>query len=178
MKVKIGKYVSRWNSGIYDRYVELKYNDWVEPKNFQDRVWKKIDSCFQTIYDCTVNLYLDRKRRKIYIKIHDYDTWSMDDTLAHIILPMLRQLKQTAHGSPYVDDADVPDYLKSTAAAPKEYAWDVDDNHHARWQWVLDEMIFAFESKITDDCEEMEAYQTRISNGFRLFGKYYEALWD
>jgi hypothetical protein len=28
------------------------------------------------------------------------------------------------------------------------------------------------------DREGMQAYQDRISNGFRLFGKYYEALWD
>jgi hypothetical protein len=26
--------------------------------------------------------------------------------------------------------------------------------------------------------EEIEAEQARISNGFRLFGRYYEALWD
>ena len=66
-------------------------------------------------------------------------------------------------------------------------------------------MIFAFESKIDDtwedqfytstsqewddtlgvhrythkcDHEGMKVYQARISNGFRLFGKYYEALWD
>ena len=29
-----------------------------------------------------------------------------------------------------------------------------------------------------DDQEGMKAEQERISNGFRLFGKYYEALWD
>jgi hypothetical protein len=28
------------------------------------------------------------------------------------------------------------------------------------------------------DMEGMEAVQKRISNGFRLFGRYYEALWD
>jgi hypothetical protein len=78
---------------------------------------------------------------------------------------------------------------------------------------VLDEMIFAFNSKVDDDWEEQfetgtsdlqwkqleggmsqivegpnhtreydwegrKAYQERISNGFRLFGKYYENLWD
>ena len=26
--------------------------------------------------------------------------------------------------------------------------------------------------------EEMIAEQARISNGYRLFGKYYEGLWD
>lgn len=28
------------------------------------------------------------------------------------------------------------------------------------------------------DWEGIKAYQARISNGFRLFGKYYEGLWD
>jgi len=28
------------------------------------------------------------------------------------------------------------------------------------------------------DTEGMKIYQARISNGFRLFGKYYEGLWD
>ena len=34
------------------------------------------------------------------------------------------------------------------------------------------------ESPSMEDRKEMEAEQKRISNGFRLFGKYYEALWD
>jgi len=29
-----------------------------------------------------------------------------------------------------------------------------------------------------EDIEEIKKEQQRISNGFRLFGKYYEALWD
>jgi len=28
------------------------------------------------------------------------------------------------------------------------------------------------------DSEGMKAHQKRMSNGFQLFGKYYEALWD
>ena len=34
------------------------------------------------------------------VKIDRWDTWSMDHTLADIILPMLRQLKKSAHGAP------------------------------------------------------------------------------
>jgi hypothetical protein len=51
----------------------------------------------------------DRVHPKIeYVKIDRWDTWSMDHTLAHIVLPMLRQLQATKHGSPLVDDEDVP----------------------------------------------------------------------
>jgi len=167
---------------------------------------------------------LDRVRPRVrYVKIDRWDTWSMDHTLADIVLPMLKQLQQTKHGAPFVDDEDVPEHLRSTAAPAKENEWDTDDNHFLRWDWVLDEMIFAFEMKAKDDwqaefhsgemdikwvpvdkdgnevtkgehkyyemtkgpndthkidMEGMEAVQKRISNGFRLFGKYYEGLWD
>lgn len=155
--------------------------------------------------------------RKISIKIDTFDVWSMDHTLALIIHPMLVQLQSTKHGAPLVDDEDVPENLRSTAAAPKENEWDTDDLYHDRWTWVLDEMIWAFAQKLDDDAERafhsgeidiqwkkitnesgVEAYemvrgpndthvfdkeghyawQARKSNGYRLFGKYYEALWD
>jgi len=169
---------------------------------------------------------LDRVHPKIeYVKIDRYDTWSMDHTLAPIILPMLKQLQKTKHGSPSVDDEDVPEGLglRSTEAGAKENEWDTDENWFKRWDWVLDEMIFAFTCKVDDswedefrsgehdmlwvpvdkdgnkvakgehrsyqmkhgpkdtykcDYEGMRVVEARIQNGFRLFGKYYQALWD
>ena len=118
------------------------------------------------------------KEQKISVRIDKWDTWSMDHTLAHIVTPMLKQLRDTKHGAPYTDDADVPEELRKSAAPPTEHEWDTDDNHFKRWDWILDEMIFAFESKVTDDWEHREIHHERIANGFRLFGKYYEGLWD
>jgi hypothetical protein len=154
----------------------------------------------------------DKKERKISVRIDRYDTWAMDHTLSFIIVPMLVQLKQKQHGASFVDDCDVPTNLQSTSAPPKENDWDTDDNHFKRWDWVLDEMIFAFDSKLNNweeqfysgehdiqwkklenDCSEMikgpkdtfkintkgmKIYETRVKNGFRLFGKYYSGLWD
>ena len=147
----------------------------------------------------------------------------MDNTLAYIILPMLKQLQATKHGAPFVDDEDVPEKLRSTNADPKENEWDTDSNHFLRWDWIMDEMIFAFECELDDswqeefrsgehdtiwlpvdkdgnevpeedaklfqmadgpnntykcDYEAMKVVETRIQNGFRLFGKYYSGLWD
>ena len=157
-----------------------------------------------------------KKKRKVSVHIDRYDTWGMGETLGYIIRPMLYQLKASKHGSPFVDDEDVPEHLRSTTAAPKENEWDIDSNHHARWDWILDEMIFAFESldggtnadwedqfttgkydfrsvKQEDDTYLMvqgdkhtaetdwdarRAYAKRVENGFRLFGKYYQSLWD
>lgn len=148
--------------------------------------------------------YEERDHIGTEIVIHSWDTWSMDHTLAYIILPMLVQLKATKHGSPLVDDEDVPEYLRSTSAPPKKDEYDLDDNFFKRWDWVMDEMVWAFEQKQRNDWESdyygpyikregggilggsfewtddegRRAHQERMSNGFRLFGKYYENLWD
>ena len=153
-------------------------------------------------------LWVDHKKtRQVYVKIDKWDTWSMDHTLSHIVVPMLKQLQATKHGAPHVDDEDVPEHLRSTSAPPKEHDYDVDDNHFKRWDWALGEMIWAFEQKLDDngddqfythpseaekagksvqeqiqlikvDREGLDAWQARKANGYRLFGKYYEALWD
>lgn len=127
-------------------------------------------------------------KQKTSVKIHNYDTWSMDHTLAHIILPMLIQLKATKHGSHEVDMKDVPKKLRATKKQLEAYGG-VDPKHIDRWDWILDEMIWAFEQKCRDgwhedydynkwDSEGAKAHQERMSNGFKLFGKYYENLWD
>lgn len=93
-----------------------------------------------------------KRKRTVKVRIDHYDTWNMDGTLAYIILPMLKQLQATSHGSPLVDDEDVPEGLglRSTEAKPKENEWDTDDNHFKRWEWVLSEMIWAFEQMQPD----------------------------
>jgi len=143
-----------------------------------------------------------------YVKIDQWDTWSMDHTLAHIIHPMLLQLQKDKHGAPYTEDDDVPEYLRSYMAQPKENEWDTDSLHFMRWDWILNEMIWAFEQELKDDDESqffdhsecgdekpwdkdgqytsklkldkegLEAHQKRKANGFRLFGRYYQNLWD
>jgi len=116
----------------------------------------------------------------------------MDHTLALIISPMLKQLKATKHGSPFVSDEDVPEHLRSTAApelTDKEKEWgETDALFHARWTYVLNEMIFAFDLELNDNWEdeyyknsnydEMNKVFERQKNGYRLFGKYYQGLWD
>lgn len=93
-------------------------------------------------------------QRKVKIQVSDHDVWAADSTLALIIVPMLKKVKESKQGSPLVDDEDVPEGIRSTNADPKEHEWDIDSNHHARWTWVLDEMIWAFEQHIIGDWEE------------------------
>jgi len=42
----------------------------------------------------------------------------------------------------------------------------------------MSEMIRGANDTSETDWDGMKAYQARISNGFRLFGKFYESLWD
>ena len=133
-------------------------------------------------------------KRKVEVRIDSYDTWSMDHTLGLIIVPMLKQLKATKHGSPSVSDADVPEELRSPMGYLATEDYDVDDNYHKRWDWVMDEMIWAFEQTIDEtsddhffdrsvepyvyDKDGHRAHMQRIDNGIMLFGKYYQGLWD
>jgi hypothetical protein len=139
-----------------------------------------------------------------YVKIDYYDTWSMDHSLAHIIVPMLKQLQATKHGSPMTDLEDTPEHLHPKVAPGPNNNYD-DETVHDRWAWVIGEMIWAFEQKLKDDGDSqfydhsgvqsgaslnqrinqmkvdragLDAYHKRMANGFRLFGKYYQGLWD
>lgn len=204
MRVYIGPYIYRWVSNVHTRHMERKYGvvDWGKNQDWKDRAWERFEDFLQWVYNHTINLYLDNKERKVNVRIDDYDVWNMDDTLSHIILPMLHKLKEDKHGAPFVDDEDVPEELKSTSAPPKKNEYDLDDNHFKRWDWVLDEMIWSFEQKKHDwweeqyykyeddpdallglrlvwsDDEGRKKHQERMTNGFRLFGRYYECLWD
>jgi hypothetical protein len=206
MKVKIGGYPNRLICNIHSNHMNKKYgyNGMEGNQSYEDHVLEAIDDGIQRVYDVFNWIWFDRRTQQIKVRIDRWDTWSMDHTLAHIVLPMLIQLKATKHGAPWVDDEDVPEELRSTSAPPKENEYDTDSNHHLRWDWILDEMIWAFNQKCRDhweddyygdyvedqkngsmagsfewvDHEGQKAHQERMSNGFRLFGKYYENLWD
>lgn len=98
--------------------------------------------------------YNARQERKISVKVDSYDTWSADHTLAMIITPVLKQLKEAKMGAPYVDDKDVPKELRSTSAPPltedEKNCGATDENHFKRWDWILDEMIWTFEQHSTE----------------------------
>ena len=160
MKVNIGPY----KSDIIPVYSwEKRYEFWRRPETcyLPEEEYTKFDKFVFDFFDKLsdfvrpLNRWSNRRSRKIKIHIDSYDAWSADHTLAMIIHPVLVKLKENKHGSPFVDDEDVPDTLKSSAAPPKENEWDTDDNHHARWEWALDEMIWAFgQHGMEDDSDQ------------------------
>jgi hypothetical protein len=224
MKVKIGPYpnwwgpyqiaeaICWWAKPVADEYGIKSKPDWVH--DFGTWLAENSDGSDSWITK-TCQWIQDHRKRHVYVKIDNYDVWGADHTLSLIALPLLEKLKEHKHGSPNVDDEDVPAGmgLRSTEAPPTEHAWDTDENFHDRWAWVLDEIIWAHRQEalgdpdseacwqhdvpdanwpfpsdktgieklignITCDDVALAALTARKQNGFRLFGKYYQALWD
>jgi hypothetical protein len=114
---------------------------------------------------------LSSDTQTVDVQVEDWDTWNVDITLSHIIAPLLRKYKERNHGYPSTLDKE-------------------------KWDNILDSMIYSFEFKIantdvldvcldscvnnhsSDECKEcMERTQAKVSQGFLLFGMYFEHLW-
>ena len=175
MKVYIGGYPdNHWVCEIHYNYMNKKYGyDWDKNSTRFETFLEKLEDAIQWIYDHSINHLVKYRKRKIQVRIDRADTWSMDHTLAHIILPMLKQLKATKHGSPYVDQEDLPEHLRLTEREDKvfnEGYWNKELNateeeleaasnkFHSQWSWVLDQMIWSFEQEVDEDGDYKHYY--------------------
>jgi hypothetical protein len=159
-------------------------NHWISPYTILEKIcfWEKDRDVFYNHEDVPNHKYqkwvdfldpiceglrkfLDIVHPRInYVKIDPWDTWSMDHSLAKIVLPALKQLKEDKHGSPYVDLDLVPEELRYTGTEEydQQYCFDFYHEDKAdtypmienRWDYVLDEMIFAFEHLLDESWEE------------------------
>jgi len=207
MKVKLGKYPKWW--GPY-QLADLVFGNPPTVIVPEDETWRHRWSDALGSWLGKINWFVElcewihkRRKRMVYVKIDYWDTWNMDDTLRHIIGPMLVQLQATKQGSGFVDDEDVPAHLRSTACPKPANEWDTDDNFHKRYDWMLSELVWAFTTDhtaaegefitlkprepgtkpnlfndYTIDEAGLREYQARVQNAYRLFGKYYQTLWD
>lgn len=138
MIVKIGEYPKWW--GPYQIIGLLQYLGFSEDRcdAWATKVPEKVVDFIQWFHD-------KFRQRKVKIKIHKYDTWNLDATLAMIAHPMLVQLKEQKHGIPNMDcmqyglDSQWPqatfDFYKNddTSFAVAE----------AEWNEIMDKMIFS-----------------------------------
>jgi hypothetical protein len=212
MKVKIGPFLNYW--GPYQIAEALFF--WVKKYDSEYEItdgFRKVEAFGDWLANdrhggeskfAKLCEYVHSKRsRSVKIRIDSYDTWNLDDTLSLIILPLLKQLKHQKQGAPFTDDCDVPIWLHSTLK-PAERPNDIDGNHHERWDWILDEMIWAFEQKCDPNSDSkffihhdrkddsiaarissieidrvgLMKHEKRVENGERLFGKYFSNLWS
>lgn len=226
MYIKIGPYINWvgpyqiaekilfWKDKYSDQVVSLgnflAYGSFQDYDAFHDKWLYKL-----------CNWVHSKRKRTFKVRIDEWDSWNLDSTLGPIVLPLLKQLKATQHGSGQVDLEDVPEHMRTTTHNDydEQHCFDFYFNEelkpchdiHTRWEWVLDEMIWAFEQTTTDweeqyqsgerdikweksgefykmirgpndtytiDLENYEKHRARIANGLRLFGKYFQSLWD
>ena len=95
----------------------------------------------------------------------DEDVWSMDHSLAQIIVPMLKELRENNVGYPH-------------------------GLTEKKWEDILDKMIVGFQSvldenevwikKLTNDQHKkiLETEHKKQQEGLKLFARYYRNLWD
>jgi hypothetical protein len=171
-------------------WVDKRAMDWDDEylKRWDAQACEKFGDWLASTWVNSFCNWIDKfKQRKVEVHIDPYDTWSMDHTLALIIHPMLVQLKANNHGYFSSDPEDAPNIGKGEEV---DYGGN-DTLALDRYNWIMEEMIWTFAQLIdTDsefqfydektgwDLEASKAYQDRIKNGLRLFGKYYRALWD
>ena len=177
MYVKIGPYRDSFGSyQIAKTILFWKDEDTDEGYEAVDKLYNRLEK----IGVGKVCAWINKKRdRKIKVRIHNYDTWGMDNTLAYIILPMLKQLKATKHGSPYVDQEDLPVELRLTKRETKvhdEGYWNkklkateeeidaASKKFHSQFDWVLDQMIWSFEQELDEEREYPHYYDPYLPN--------------
>lgn len=138
MKIKIGLYLTWWGPyQIFALFQKIGFSDRTTSDWANKSPQWFTDFC-QWIYD--------KRQRKIKIKIHEYDTWSMDSTLALIIVPMLEQLKASKHGTPmsmFEEEDGIDEWGNPGEEAHKEAI--------ERWNAVIDHMIWSFKQLTIDD---------------------------
>ena len=94
-----------------------------------------------------------RKNRAETVVIDDYDVWNLDHSLALIIVPALKILKEKKQGAPFVNNEDVPEELRALGEELHTYSktGETDEHYFDRWDYIMDEMIWAFQQKLEDD---------------------------
>jgi hypothetical protein len=160
MKVKIRKYPNYF--GPYQLAELLMF--WV-PKDKDEYGFERTaesvdavgawyaDTWLGEAHSWLANKYIDiMGKRRVSVHIDPWDSWSADHTLADIILPVLIDLKRSKQGAPNVDPEDVPENLRPGQLEIEQYNTNgtTDALFFKRWDWVMDEMIWAFGEHVKD----------------------------
>lgn len=113
------------------------------------------------------------KKRTIKVQIEEWDTWSLDHTLALIIHPALVKYKEDSLGTGH-----------PCGLAPSKNKTNPCKNCKCEkvWHENLDKMIWSFKQLIDDEItsvkvKDYKAYQEKIQEGLDLFSKYFRSLW-
>ena len=104
-------------------------------------------------------------KQRIERGYNDEDVYSLNNYFLEVFIPALKQLRDTKHGIPQEFITD-----KKGNAIDLNIA-------HDNWINELNTMIDHFE-KIDLFSTDTENNKYHITEGFKLFAKYFENLWD
>lgn len=96
-------------------------------------------------------------QRRLRVQIDPWDTYSLDHTLALIIAPALRQLRNLKHGVP--NNMPAMEYGTEDWRGQTCFDFYQEDDQHIEvaeqeWNKIMDHMIWAFEQIVDDNWEE------------------------
>lgn len=117
----------------------------------------------------------------------DRDVWGIDDWFLNIIVPMLEQLKEVKHGYPLDLTSEQWDEIldrmifcfkeanEETCSMVNEYETDFIFKIYGNLEKESKEL----ENNYFKRAEEIENYQLQMKEeAFKLFSKYFHALWN
>lgn len=190
MKVYLGKYV--YPITTYDIASKIIFWDNTEHIKKLNLILKFGLTYNQNIKKLSVlskvlDKYNSYQKRKVYIKIDDYDVYDLDYTLSLIIEPALKKLLNDEWLSFKVDNEDLPKELQISDDEYKLISFTYSENDprlpeiynrlEQQPKYVINKMIYAFNIFNSTEKDEEEYYKTEINEGLRLFGKYFRNLW-
>jgi hypothetical protein len=204
MKIYIGKYKDWINLHTFENFlkqmgVSNEVVEWIDDSIFNSWVGELLTRFNEW--------RMSKGNQRTYIKLDPWDTWSLDCTLASIIIPLLTQLKNTTHVYPYSEDIqDEDDWDEILGKMIWSFQEIVDDNWEAQYilEWPEIDSDDLFDKKADEktwgvsipgepnepalelkwkkrgvyDLEGMQKHQERIQDGINLFAKYYFNLRD
>ena len=141
-----------------------------------------------SILSKVLNKYNSYQKRKVFIKIDDYDVHNLDYTLSLIIEPALKKLLNDEWLSFKADNEDLPKELQISDDEYKLISFTYLENDprlseiynrlEQQPKYIINKMIYAFNILNSTESDKIkEDYKKEIDEGLRLFGKYFRNLW-
>lgn len=136
-------------------YLNKPKNNWLSPYTIIETVlfWKDIDyadyehiaEALMPFCNCLYKVRNFFNREINYVKVDYWDAWDFSTTLAPIVLPMLKTLKENKHGYGFIECEDAPEYLTPPKSLQDETLTCYDYLAQYRYEWLIDELIWTFE---------------------------------
>lgn len=178
-----------------------KYVDWVgsyQIANSLQKIGVSEDRC-EKIGDFLAETWLhkflewihDKRKRTEIVKIHDYDIWNLDHTMALFILPLLKKFRSSERwGTPSIEGG-MEEWNKILDKMIWSFEQLVDEDNDSQFHTGVIDFVFVPNPETGHtrmehgpnhtgkyDFEGHQAHREKIQEGLDLYGKHLTHLWD